>query len=249
MSADILENAVGTPFFFDVNFSAPEASKPIPTIPLPDHESALKAAEEKGYSRGLADGKTGEEARLANEARKIADAAEKILAAIDGDRLLLEKESAGLALSIARKLSGAAVAQYPLVDIENLISQCLAPLRNTSHLVVRLNEKDATLINETVGKFAREAGFEGRFVVLGEPDFAPSDCRIEWADGGIIRDRFKAETDIENAIARYFASIMDEAETSTLVTDTEQEISTQPLAEELTQTSVEEMTKGSQNHE
>ena len=86
-------------------------------------------------------------------------------------------------------------------------------------------------------------------MVLGEPDFALGDCRIEWADGGIIRDRSKAETDIENAIARYFASIMDEAETSTLVTDTEQEISTQPLAEELTQTSVEEMTKGSQNHE
>lgn len=249
MSADILENTVGTPFFFDVNFSAPEASKPIPTIPLPDHESALKAAEEKGYDRGLADGKAGEEARLANEAKKIADAAGKILAAIDGDRLLLEKESAGLALSIARKLSGAAVAQYPLADIETLISQCLAPLRNTPHLVVRLNEKDATSINETVGKFAREAGFEGRFVVLGEPDFAPGDCRIEWADGGIIRDRSKAETDIENAIARYFSSLMDEAETSTLAPDTEEEIPTQPMAEEITQPTTEEMMKGSQNHE
>ena len=241
MSADILENFDATPFAFDVNFSAPEASKPVPMIPLPDHESALKVAEEKGHSRGLDDGRAGEETRLANEAKRIAEAAEKILAAIDGDRLRLDKESADLALSIARKLSAAAVAQYPLVDIENLISQCLAPLRNTPHLVVRLHEKDASSINETVGKFAREAGFEGRFVVLGEPDFASGDCRIEWADGGIIRDRAKAESDIEDAFMRYFSSLSDEAETSNLTPHEEPEETTQPEAEE--------MMKGSQNHE
>lgn len=227
MSADILENKETTPFFFDVNFSAPEASKPIPTIPLPDHESALKGAEEKGYDRGLADGRASEETRLANEAKRIADAAEQILAAIDGDRLRLEKESAELALSIARVLSAEAVAQYPLADIEGLISQCLAPLRNTPHLVVRLHEKDATSINETVGKFAREAGFEGRFVVLGEPDFAPGDCRIEWADGGIIRDRAKTETEIEDTFKRYFSSLIDEAAPSTLTSDDK------PLEEEM----------------
>lgn len=226
MSTDIIENSNATSFSFDVNFAAPELARPIPTIELPDHESALKVAEEAGYERGLSDGQSGEETRLANEAKRIADAAEKILSAIDGDRLRLEKESADLALSIARKLSAAAVTQYPLVDIENLISECLAPLRDTPHLVVRLHEKDASSINETVGKFAREAGFEGRFVVLGEPDFAPGDCRIEWADGGIIRDRAKVETEIENAFTKYFSSVMDETETSNLTGN--------PAPEELT---------------
>jgi len=218
MSANILENSNARPFFFDVDFAAPEAAKPVPTIQLPDHEAALKAAEEKGYQRGIADGRAGEETRLANEAKRIALAAEKILAAIDQDRLRLEKESAALALSIARKLSAEAVARYPLSDIEKLISECLAPLRNTPHLVVRLHEKDAAAITETVGKFAREAGFEGRFVVLGEPDFAPGDCRIEWADGGIVRDRAKAEADIEQAFQDYFAPILDE-DAVTLETD------------------------------
>lgn len=241
MSADILENSETAPFFFDVNFSAPEASKPIPTIPLPDHESALKAAEEQGYGRGLGDGRASEETRLANEAKRIADAAEKILAAIDGDRLRLEKESAELALSIARQLAAGAVAQYPLKDIEELISQCLAPLRNTPHLVVRLHEKDASMINETVGNFAREAGFEGRFVVLGEPDFAPGDCRIEWADGGIIRDRVKAESEIEETFKRYFSSLIDNGEPSAPITDAEPAPSQEPQGEE--------MMKGSQNNE
>ena len=85
MSVDILKTSDKTsPFFFDVNFAAPEAAKPIPTIALPDHETALKAAETKGYERGLIAGRAGEEARLANEAKRIANAAEKILAAIGG---------------------------------------------------------------------------------------------------------------------------------------------------------------------
>lgn len=214
MSADILENSNAKPFFFDVNFAAPAAERPIPTIKLPDHEAALAEAERKGYERGLADGRAGEETRLANEAARIAQAAEKILAAIDKDRVRLERESADLALSIGRRLSAAALAHYPLAEIEELISNCLAPLRNTPHLVVRLHEKDAAAITETIGKFAREAGFEGRFVVLGEPNFAPGDCRIEWADGGIIRDRAKAETDIETAFERYFAAIADKTDSA-----------------------------------
>lgn len=212
MSIDVLDKTESTPFFFEVNFAAPETARPIPTIPLPDHESALVIAEEKGYQRGLEAGRAGEEARLANEARRIATAAENILAAIDGDRKRLERDSAELALAIARKLSAAALDQFPLADIEQLISDCLSPLRATPHLVVRLHERDASAIKETVGKFAREAGFEGRFVVLGEPDFAPGDCRIEWADGGIIRDRAKAEAALAASFDAYFQSRGDVGE-------------------------------------
>ena len=32
------------------------------------------------------------------------------------------------------------------------------------------------------------AGLDSRLVVLAEPEIAPGDCRIEWADGGIDRD-------------------------------------------------------------
>ena len=105
-------------------------------------------------------------------------------------------------------MAAGAVAAFPLADIEKLISDCLGPLRSTPHLVVRLHEKDAAAITDTIGKFARESGFEGRFVVLGEPDFQPGDCRIEWADGGIIRDRVKAENAIEMAFKRYFDARM-----------------------------------------
>ena len=37
-------------------------------------------------------------------------------------------------------------------------------------------------------KIARERGFEGRLVIMGEPEIAPVDARLEWADGGVVRE-------------------------------------------------------------
>ena len=42
--------------------------------------------------------------------------------------------------------------------------------------------------------------------MLAEPDIAPGDCRIEWADGGINRDRAATEAAIDEAVARYVAA-------------------------------------------
>ena len=38
-------------------------------------------------------------------------------------------------------------------------------------------------------------------MVLAEPDIAPGDCRIEWADGGISRDSAATEHAIDEAVA------------------------------------------------
>jgi len=45
----------------------------------------------------------------------------------------------------------------------------------------------------------------GRLVVLAQPDIAPGDCRIEWADGGLVRERAAAEAVIAEAVSRYVA--------------------------------------------
>ena len=42
-------------------------------------------------------------------------------------------------------------------------------------------------------RLAKERGFEGRLITLGEPDIAPGDVRLEWADGGVVRDRSRIE--------------------------------------------------------
>jgi flagellar assembly protein FliH len=39
--------------------------------------------------------------------------------------------------------------------------------------------------------------------VLAEPDIAAGDCRIEWADGGMTRDRAAADAVIGETVQRF----------------------------------------------
>jgi flagellar assembly protein FliH len=58
---------------------------------------------------------------------------------------------------------------------------------------------------ERLEEIARARGFEGRLIVMGEADVASGDCRIEWADGGLVRDRAATEQAIADAVGRYVA--------------------------------------------
>ena len=55
----------------------------------------------------------------------------------------------------------------------------------------------------------RDCGLASRLVVLAEPEIAPGDCRIEWADGGIRRESAATEQAIEEAVARYLDARID----------------------------------------
>ena len=71
--------------------------------------------------------------------------------------------------------------------------------------MVRVNDPLYADARERLEEIARMRGFEGRLVVLAEPDIACGDCRIEWADGGVNRDRAAIEAAIGEAVARYLA--------------------------------------------
>jgi flagellar assembly protein FliH len=87
-----------------------------------------------------------------------------------------------------------------------LVADCMRHLVSTPHLVVRVN--DALYENTKVSfeQIAHRYGFEGRLVILAEPEIAHGDCRIEWADGGIVLDRTATEAKIAELVDQYMAS-------------------------------------------
>ena len=71
------------------------------------------------------------------------------------------------------------------------------------------------LVEETealMRRLARERGYEGRLVVLGDPDLALGDARIEWADGGVVRERARIEAEIDAAVAAHLGPDHDLSE-------------------------------------
>jgi len=55
-------------------------------------------------------------------------------------------------------------------------------------------------------EIAQARGFEGRLAVHSDAAMAPGDCRIEWTDGGVVRDREAIHTTIDDVVARYVAA-------------------------------------------
>ena len=73
----------------------------------------------------------------------------------------------------------------------------------TPHVVVRVNDALYELAQEKLAAIARQTGFDGRLLIMAEPDIAIGDCRIEWADGGMMRDRAAADALIGETVKRF----------------------------------------------
>jgi flagellar assembly protein FliH len=205
-------------FLFDNDFSAPaaraDAAPAVVMIAEPEHLARLAAAEAAAYERGLAAGRETAEAqaadrtareatRLSDEAQRLASAAQSILAVLDTERARIEADAVRLAEAVAIKIAGSLVERQPRERIVGLLEDCFAPLRAAPHLVIRLSDADAEPIQGELRRLVSQRGFEGRLVVLGEPGMARGDCRIEWADGGIVLDHAAVIAEVEAAIARH----------------------------------------------
>ncbi|HJZ20102.1 MAG TPA: FliH/SctL family protein, partial [Bradyrhizobium sp.] len=98
------------------------------------------------------------------------------------------------------------IAAEPLGEITGLVRECFSHLVSTPHLVVRINEALYEPARAKIEQLAKRSGFEGRLVILAEPEIATGDCRIEWADGGVVLERAAIEIKINELVGRYMAS-------------------------------------------
>jgi len=205
----------GTKFLFNTDFS-PVKETP-PKISPADHQTAIAAAEQRGYQRGITaaevQARTEAERRTAAACERTADVLAVIadkMKAIDDEMTALarrlEAEAVEVAVAVASKLAPALVAREPIAEIEALAAECFTAFLAAPHLVVRVNDELYDAACERLDQIARGHGFEGRLVVLGEANIAPGDCRIECADGGVIRNRADIAAAIDDLVGRYTAA-------------------------------------------
>ena len=195
-------------FLFNTDFG-PVKETP-PKISLADHQATVAAAELRGYQNGLtaaeAQARTEAERRTAAACERIADMLAGIASKITTIEGRLEAEAVEVAVAVAGKLAPALVAREPIAEIAALAKECFTAFLAAPHLVVRVNSELYAVACERLDEIARSRGFEGRLVVLGEADIALGDCRIEWADGGVIRDRAAIAAAMDDLVGRYMAA-------------------------------------------
>ena len=199
-------------FLFDVDFGA-AANEAAPAVAAARHEAEMAEAETRGYRNGVnaaeAQARTEAERRLAGAFERIASGLDQLRASLQAVEGRFEAEAVEVALAVGRKLAGDLIAKEPFAEISALADQCFRELLAAPHIVVRLNGALHADAKQKLEEIARARGFDGRLVVMAETDIAPGDCRIEWADGGLKRDRAATEAANTEAVGRYVAARRD----------------------------------------
>jgi flagellar assembly protein FliH len=196
-------------FLFDVDFSAPDKSRERPATPA-EIAQKIAAAEARayrdGYDAGQREAKAESDRRTALALEEIGVGIRGIAARYAGIESRMETEAVDVAVAVARKLCSELIAAEPLGEITGLVSDCFSHLVSTPHLVVRINDSLYEAARERIERLAKQSGFEGRLVILAEPDIETGDCRIEWADGGVVLERVAIEAKINELVGRYITS-------------------------------------------
>ncbi len=196
-------------FLFDHDFAAPDAAKERAANAV-EIAQQIAEAEARGYRAGFDaarhEAKAESDRRAALALEEIGIAIKAIAGRFSTIEERMETEAVDVALAVARKLCTELIAAEPLTEMMALVSDCFRHLTATPHLVVRINDALYDAARVRIEQLAKQCGFEGKLVILAEPEIPTGDCRIEWADGGVTLDRSTIDAKIQELVGRYLAS-------------------------------------------
>jgi flagellar assembly protein FliH len=196
-------------FLFDMDFGAPDKAreKPATAAEIAQKVASAEArAYRDGYDAAQREAKVESDRRTTLALEEIGITIRDIATRFSGIETRMETEAVDVAVAVARKLCNELISGEPLAEITALVSDCFSHLVSTPHLVVRINDTLYEAAREKIERQAAQSGFEGRLVILAEPEIATGDCRIEWADGGVVLERAAIEAKINELVGRYMVS-------------------------------------------
>ena len=207
-------------FLFDMDFSAPDKARERPATSAEIAQKIATAearAYRDGFDAGQREAKAESDRRTALALEEIGIGIRGIASRFSGIETRMETEAVDVAIAVARKLCSELIAGEPLGEIVGLVGNCFSHLVSTPHLVVRINDSLYEAARERIERLAKQSGYEGRLVILAEPGIATGDCKIEWADGGVVLERAAIEAKVNELVGRYIASRNQAGNTATRI--------------------------------
>jgi len=122
----------------------------------------------------------------------------------------IHREAVELAQIIAGKLARNLMSQQPETEVIDLIKELLGQFSDvgaTPRITIYVHPVLLDIISAEIAKLTSAGAFNGEISVLEGQGFGPTDCSIEWADGGAKRDVKALEQEIKSAVDRYLAAI------------------------------------------
>ncbi len=184
-----------------------EARATAPAPPPPTYtEDDLTLVRARAYAEGEAAGAAATRA-LAEQrlAQALAQLPTQLAWLIEDQRranAALTEQAVEVCMTIARRLMPELERRHGLAEVEAVIRDTLREMVEEPRLVVRVADGLLDTLSARLGPLVETAGYAGSVVLLGLPGAGPSDCRVEWADGGVERVSDRIWEAIDAAVAR-----------------------------------------------
>lgn len=200
-------------FTFDNDFHAPAVPRPKPAAapPAPSFSAdEISAARAAAFAEGRAEGRREAEAEIAAALTAAVARTGEVLVDL-ADTLTrgearLQADAAALGLAIARRLCPALTRALPLADMEAMVAECLADLKDEARVIVHVAPGMIDEARPRLEAIAAAQAFPGKMIVLAGSELAPGDVRVEWAHGGIARDTGALAQAVESAVNHFIAA-------------------------------------------
>ncbi len=200
-------------YLFDVDFDAlpKQPAKPseaeLAALAAPTFTEELQRecnkAREEGRQEGLAQSNAGFEHRIAEILADIDSKFSTLDAAHRAANERVAKSAISLAAAIATKIAPEYARENGLAEIEAFVGQCLSNLFGETEIVIRVPEALAEELENRLPPLAKRHGLENGIRIVADPDMAPADCRINWTDGGAVRNGETLLAGIDTIVGKF----------------------------------------------
>ncbi len=162
----------------------------------------IKEAFENGRQAGLAEAQATIERQLAAAAEAIGQGFTKLestRAAIESE---MNRQAIEMAATLVGKMLPTLARREAMNEVQATVKECLSRVLEEPRVVVRVADSLLDSLQARIDALVQESGYAGEVVLLADTGLGPSDCRVEWANGGAERDMGGVWREMEAAIQR-----------------------------------------------
>lgn len=173
-------------------------------------EEQLRLAQQEARAQGLAEGLA--QAHAAQEeqiAQALARLSEQAASLCEGERqreIQQMSEASRMAMKVVHKLMPQFIQKFALGEIERIAATAFEARRDEPRIAITVPSAHLEPLRIRIEDIATKKGFAGQIILLSDDAMSASDCRVEWADGGMERVYERLFSQVENVFAKALSS-------------------------------------------
>ncbi|MBC8270369.1 MAG: hypothetical protein H8E36_16645 [Rhodospirillaceae bacterium] len=190
----------------DLPVEEPEEEIIVPTFSEEELELARQQAFEDGKKEGLA-ATTETLTKQINETLALID--QKLMIAFqtqDAANDVIGRSALSVAKGICAKMLPALAEKYAFDEVERVITSVFAKLLEQPSATITVHSSLKEPIEQRINELSVGKGYEGKITLNADQSMEPSDCMVEWFNGGSERDSLAIWQDISEIVERNLGS-------------------------------------------